>query len=92
MASEKEEHLAERTREESKIAAYQREKALREKELEERKREMMAIKEREIAALYAKHEKVMDKQAEMDALRARRYVPSLRRQLARLAARSRVSR
>ncbi|CBZ55209.1 GI11378, related [Neospora caninum Liverpool] len=71
-SKEKEERQAERLKEDMAIAEYQREKAQREKELEDRKREMMAAKEKEIAALYAKHEKVMDKQAEMDALRARR--------------------
>ncbi|PFH34247.1 hypothetical protein BESB_073990 [Besnoitia besnoiti] len=71
-AKEKEERLAKRMEEDLAIAEYQREKAQREKELEDRRREMMAAKERETAALYAKNEKAMDKQAEMDALRARR--------------------
>ncbi|EPR60986.1 hypothetical protein TGGT1_312980 [Toxoplasma gondii GT1] len=72
ISKEKEERQSERLKEDIAIAEYQREKAQREKELEDRKRDIMAAKEKEIAAIYAKHEKVMDKQAEMDALRARR--------------------
>lgn len=58
--------------EELQIAAYIREKQQREQELAEEQIRIKAEKEKEIARLRSLQEKAQDKQAELDALRARR--------------------
>lgn len=58
--------------EELQIAAYIREKQQREQEAAEEQIRIKAEKEKEIARLRSLQEKAQDKQAELDALRARR--------------------
>lgn len=58
--------------EEHQIAAYLREKERREQEVQEEQLRIKAEKEKEIARLRSQQEKAQDKQAELDALRARR--------------------
>lgn len=58
--------------EERQIAEYIREKERREQEVADEQARIKADKEREIARLRAQQEKAQDKQAELDALRARR--------------------
>lgn len=58
--------------EELQIAAYIREKQQREQEIAEEQIRIKAEKEKEIARLRSLQEKAQDKQAELDALRARR--------------------
>jgi hypothetical protein len=58
--------------EERRISEYIKEKEQREQELQEEQERLRAEKEREIARLRSMQEKAQDKQAELDALRARR--------------------
>merc|ERR1711976_773247 len=58
--------------EERRITEYLREKEKREQELAEEQERVRMEKEREIARLRSMQEKAQDKQAEMDALRAKR--------------------
>ena len=53
---------------------YQREKNAREKELEEKKKQQEAAKQKGYAAIYAKQDRELDKAAQLDAIRARRRV------------------
>lgn len=58
--------------EERQIADYIKEKETRDQEVIDEQRRVKAEKEKEIARLRAQQEKAQDKQAELDALRARR--------------------
>jgi hypothetical protein len=58
--------------EEKHIAAYVREKERREESYHEEQRRVVSEKEREIARLRSHQERAQDRQAEVDALRARR--------------------
>merc|ERR1719313_1414073 len=58
--------------EEKQIASYVREKERRDQEHQDEQRLIAAEKEREIARLRSHQERAQDKQAEVDALRARR--------------------
>lgn len=58
--------------EERQISQYNREKERRDQEVLDEQRRIKGDKEMEIARLRAKQEKAQDKQAELDALRARR--------------------
>ena len=58
--------------EERRISEYIKEKEQREQELQEEQERTRAEKEREIARLRSLQEKAQDKQAELDAIRARR--------------------
>merc|ERR1719231_708098 len=60
--------------EERRIAAYLREKELREQEYQMEQERIAAEKERETARLRAMQERAQDKQAELDALRTKRAV------------------
>merc|ERR1719335_394378 len=65
--------------EDQKILEYQRQKEVRERELEEEKARLAAEKEKETAKLRAMQEKAQDKAAETDALRAKRAVEAAER-------------
>jgi len=58
--------------EERQIAAYIKDKEQRDQDVVDEQRRVKAEKEKEIARLRAQQEKAQDKQAELDALRARR--------------------
>eukprot|EP00760_Papus_ankaliazontas_P031070 PhM_4_TR5176/c1_g1_i1/m.27061 len=58
--------------EDRRISEYIKEKEKREQEIQEEQERLRAEKEREIARLRSMQEKAQDKQAELDALRARR--------------------
>lgn len=66
--------------EERQIAAYIKEKERREQEIQDEQRRIKAEKEKEIARLRSQQEKAQDKQAELDALRARRAQEALERE------------
>lgn len=67
--------------EERQIAEYVREKEKREQDHLDEQRRIKAEKEQEIARLRSKQEKAQDKQAELDALRARRAQEAYDREL-----------
>merc|ERR1711937_1082707 len=75
----KEEKMLAEKLEDQKILEYQRQKEIRERELEEEKARLAAEKEKETAKLRAMQEKAQDKAAEMDALRAKRAVEAAER-------------
>merc|ERR1711998_437993 len=75
----KEEKMLAEKLEDQKILEYQRQKEVRERELEEEKARLAAEKEKETAKLRAMQEKAQDKAAEMDALRAKRAVEAAER-------------
>merc|ERR1711977_603415 len=75
----KEEKMLAEKLEDQKILDYQRQKEMRERELEEEKARLAAEKEKETAKLRAMQEKAQDKAAEMDALRAKRAVEASER-------------
>merc|ERR1712139_457722 len=75
----KEEKMLAEKLEDQKILEYQRQKEIRERELEEEKAHLAAEKEKETAKLRAMQEKAQDKAAEMDALRAKRAVEAAER-------------
>jgi len=58
--------------EDVRIMKYQKQKEMREREIEQEKRDEKARKEAEVDRLRGMQEKAADKQAEMDALRAKR--------------------
>merc|ERR1719198_529446 len=58
--------------EDRRVAAYLREREVREQQRMQSEEAIKAEKERETARLRAKQEKMKDKQAELDALRAKR--------------------
>merc|ERR1719247_2241341 len=75
----KEEKMLAEKLEDQKILDYQRQKEVREREVEEEKAHLAAEKEKETAKLRAMQEKAQDKAAEMDALRAKRAVEAAER-------------
>merc|ERR1712072_197710 len=75
----KEEKMLAEKLEDQKILDYQRNKEMKERELEEEKVQLAAEKEKEPAKLRAMQEKAQDKAAEMDALRAKRAVEAAER-------------
>merc|ERR1719272_1275393 len=75
----KEEKMLAEKLEDQKILDYQRNKEIREREVEEEKAALAAEKEKETAKLRAMQEKAQDKAAEMDALRAKRAVEAAER-------------
>ncbi|KAL1499597.1 hypothetical protein AB1Y20_011796 [Prymnesium parvum] len=66
--------------EDRRIAAYLRDREMREQELAQEKERIKMEKERETARLRAMQEKMKDKQAELDALRAKRASEEAERQ------------
>jgi len=66
--------------EDRRIAAYLRDREMREQELQQEKERVKTDKERETARLRAMQEKMKDKQAELDALRAKRAAEEAERQ------------
>merc|ERR1719456_1648492 len=75
----KEERLLAERLEEQKILEYQRAKEQREREREEELQRLADEKEAETARLRAQQEKMQDKAAEMDALRAKRAMEAAER-------------
>jgi len=65
--------------EERRVQAYIRDKERREQELAQEQERLKAERERETARLRAQQEKLKDKQAELDALRAKRAVEEAER-------------
>jgi len=66
--------------EDRRIASYLRDRELREQDLQQEKERVKTEKERETARLRAMQEKMKDKQAELDALRAKRAAEEAERQ------------
>jgi len=66
--------------EDRRIAAYLRDREIREQDLQQEKERVKTEKERETARLRAMQEKMKDKQAELDALRAKRAAEEAERQ------------
>lgn len=64
--------LAREKEEDEKIMRYLKEKALKEEELQREQQRLHDLKEKEIALLREKQEKAMDRQMELDQLRAKR--------------------
>merc|ERR1712018_821352 len=58
--------------EDMKIAAYIREKSLRDAQVQKQKEEAQARREKEAAELRAKQQKAMDNRGQLDEIRARR--------------------
>merc|ERR1719478_9173 len=75
----KEEKMLAEKLEDQKILDYQRQKEIREREIEEEKARLAAEKEAETTRLRAMQERAQDKAAEMDALRAKRAVEAAER-------------
>ena len=64
--------LAQEKEEDDKIMHYLKQKALKEEELQREQQRLHDLKEKEIALLREKQEKAMDRQMELDQLRAKR--------------------